>query len=172
MSSNSQPPDHIPPSSRPSSKRVVILAILGGVILFSIVLAVVGTLLLSTVGSLAYDSTASPTASISLTPTVWATFTHLPGDIYFLYQTQTAAAPTYPPIRWRTNTPITPTPLYTLTAAALASTKSSCLLAYPDFCVSPLQRVGCPNLPFHNFTVLAPDPYGYDPDHDGIGCEQ
>jgi len=114
----------------------------------------------------------SPTSSISLTPTVRATFTHLPGDIYFLYQTQTAAAPTYPPIRWRTNTPITPTPLYTLTAAALASTKSSCLLAYPDFCVSPLQRVGCPNLPFHNFTVLTPDPYGYDPDHDGIGCER
>jgi hypothetical protein len=119
-------------------------------------------------------ASSSPTASVSSTPTVRATFTHLPGDLYFLYQTQTAAPPTYPPVRWETSTPTTPTPMYTLTAITLALTKSSCQLAYPDFCVSPNVRLGCSThaeFGRRNFTVLAPDPYGYDKDGDGIGCE-
>ncbi len=117
---------------------------------------------------------ASPTSSISSTPTARATFTHLPGDIYFLHQTQTAAPSAYPTIGWRTGTPITPTPQYTLTAIALAVTKSACVLAYPDFCISPTVRPGCTalrELGKGDFTVLAPDPYGYDKDGDGIGCE-
>lgn len=121
-----------------------------------------------------FDPTLSPTSSITLTPTIRATFTHLPGDIYFLYQTQTAAPSTYPLIHWQTSTPTTPTPIYTLTAIALASTKSVCLLAYPDFCISPDIRLGCTALRGQgkqDFTVLPPDPYGYDKDGDGIGCE-
>jgi hypothetical protein len=116
----------------------------------------------------------SPTGSISSTPTVRATFTHLPGDIYFLYQTETAAPPTSPPIRWETETLKTSTPLYTQTAIVIAVTASSCLLAYPDFCVSPNVRLGCTALRDRlkqDFTVLPPDPYGYDKDGDGIGCE-
>jgi hypothetical protein len=116
-------------------------------------------------------SSPSPTSSIFVAPTIQATFTPLPGDIYFLYQTQTAAPPTYPPIRWQTKTPTTPTPLYTLTARVIAVTKSSCLLAYPDFCISPDKRVGCEALGKYDFTVLTPDPYNYDKDNDGLGCD-
>jgi len=119
--------------------------------------------------------TLSPTGTIPAPPTIQATFTHLPGDIYFLYQTQTAAPTPYPPIRWRTTEALkTSTPQYTLTAIVVAVTKSVCLLAYPDFCISPHVRLGCPdlaNLGEHDFTVLKPDPYGYDKDGNGIGCE-
>ena len=116
----------------------------------------------------------SPTSSISLTPTLRATFTHLPGDIYFLYQTQTAAPTDYPPIRLATPEALTTiTPFYTLTALVIELTKSSCLLAYPDFCISPNKRPGCEalaDLGKDNFTVLTPDPYDYDKDGDSIGC--
>jgi hypothetical protein len=118
----------------------------------------------------------SPTGSISATPTIRATFTHLPGDVYFHYQTETAAPTAYPTIHWETPEALmTITPFYTLTAIALAVTESSCLLAYPDFCISPNVRLGCialRRLGKHDFTVLAPDPYGYDKDNDGIGCDK
>ncbi len=118
--------------------------------------------------------TLSPTASFSLTPTFRTTFTELPGDMYFLYQTLTAAPSAYSPIRWVTTAPATATPQYTLTAIELAPTAGACVLAYPDFCVSPNIRLGCTALRDtgkHDFTVLPPDPYGYDKDGDGIGCE-
>ena len=119
--------------------------------------------------------TVSPTASKSATPVFQATFTQLPGDIYFLYQTQTAAPTKYPRILWQpTEGYQTATPQYTLTALVIQTTKTLCLLAYPDFCVSPDVRLGCTallNLGKHDFTVLAPDPYGYDKDGDGIGCD-
>jgi hypothetical protein len=50
----------------------------------------------------------------------------------------------------------------------------ACDLAYPDFCIPPVAEVGdldCPDLSFANFTVLDPDPHGFDTDLDGIGCE-
>jgi hypothetical protein len=114
---------------------------------------------------------ATVTATTTLTPTLGPTFTHLPGDLYFLYQTQTAAPTKYPTIGWETSTPTTPTPMYTLTAVALALTKSKCVLAYPDFCVSATLRLNCLKLGRHDFKVLPPDPYGYDVDGNGIGCE-
>jgi hypothetical protein len=116
-----------------------------------------------------------PVGSMSLTPSVRATFTHLPGDVYFLHQTETAAPTAYSPGRWHTaETLKTITPFYPLTATVIALTQSRCLLAYPDFCVSPNVRLGCwdlANYGYHDFTVLLPDPYGYDKDGDGIGCD-
>lgn len=112
---------------------------------------------------------------MSVTPSVRATFTQLPGDVYFLHQTETAAPTAYPPGRWQTADMLkTATPQYGLTATVIALTKSVCLLAYPDFCVSPNIRLGCGDLAnygYHDFTVLPPDPYGYDKDGNGIGCE-
>jgi hypothetical protein len=117
----------------------------------------------------------SPTSSISATSIVRATFTHLPGDLYFLHQTETAAPTPYPLVRWETPDLFkTLTPQYGLTETVIAVTKVSCLLAYPDFCISPNVRLGCTELRDkgkYDFTALAPDPYGYDKDGDGIGCE-
>jgi hypothetical protein len=117
---------------------------------------------------------ASPTGSVSSTPTARPTFTHLPGDMYFLYQTQTAAPTAYSTFVLQTDTP---TPLRTLTsivAASATASASACMAAYPDFCISPNVRRGCTALREigkGDFTVRAPDPYGYDKDGDGIGCE-
>jgi hypothetical protein len=49
---------------------------------------------------------------------------------------------------------------------------SMCDSSYPDFCVIPdSARLRCTDLPFRNFTVLAPDTHGLDSDGDGLGCE-
>jgi hypothetical protein len=119
--------------------------------------------------------TLSPTNFVSATPIIRATFTHLPGDLYFLYQTETAAPTPFSTIVWQTpNVFTTLTPQYGLTETVIAVTKVVCVLAYPDFCISPNVRLGCTLLldkGKHDFTVLPPDPYGYDKDGDGIGCE-
>ncbi|MGC1375807.1 MAG: hypothetical protein WA821_06280 [Anaerolineales bacterium] len=114
-------------------------------------------------------------ASSPATPIARATFTHLPGDVYFLHQTETAAPTAYHPGGWQTGEALqTITPFYGLTATVIALTQYTCLLAYPDFCISPNVRLGCTALRdrgHHDFTVLPPDPYGYDKDGDGIGCD-
>ncbi len=48
-----------------------------------------------------------------------------------------------------------------------------CDPAYPDFCIAPPPpNLNCADVaPNVNFTVLAPDPHGFDVDGDGIGCE-
>jgi len=119
--------------------------------------------------------TASPTPSVTLTPTIRVTFTHLPGDLYFVYQTQTAAPTIYSRLGWNTAEVYkTMTPQYDLTQAALVVTSYTCLLAYPDFCVLPDIRIGCTQLLYqgkHDFTVYTPDPFEYDKDGNGIGCE-
>lgn len=49
---------------------------------------------------------------------------------------------------------------------------SGCDPAYPDFCIPPPPaEVDCADLPEEDFTVLAPDPHGFDADGNGIGCE-
>lgn len=50
--------------------------------------------------------------------------------------------------------------------------KSSCNPAYPDVCIIYDQT--CKELKaqgISNFKVLPPDPFGFDKDNDGIGCE-
>lgn len=48
-----------------------------------------------------------------------------------------------------------------------------CDAAYPDFCIpvgSP--DLDCGEISQRNFTVLQPDPHGFDRDKDGVGCER
>ncbi len=159
------PPNKVPAKS--SYKHAAVLFALCSIAFFTACQLIVG--------NSPKNISSSPTSSISLTPTIWATFTHLPGDIYFLYQTQTAAPTQFPTVRLESTNPLkTLTPQYGLTETVIAVTESTCLLAYPDFCVSPNVRLGCGALldkGLHDFTVKAPDPYGYDRDDDGIGCE-
>lgn len=92
--------------------------------------------------------------------------------------TQTAAAiPTNTPLPTPTLAP-TETPLPTQTATPIptntpfltATLPPNCLAAYPRFCIEPGVRKSCEQLP-SNFPVLPPDPFGYDGDGDGLGCE-
>jgi hypothetical protein len=49
---------------------------------------------------------------------------------------------------------------------------SACDSSYPDFCVTTYSaNLTCTDIPYRNFTVLAPDTYGLDSDGDGLGCE-
>lgn len=47
-----------------------------------------------------------------------------------------------------------------------------CNPAYPDLCLAPqAPDLDCDDLPTVNVRVEEPDPYGFDADGDGIGCE-
>lgn len=101
----------------------------------------------------------SPTS----TPTSTATFTPLPTF---------TTTPTSISLPTETFLPtLTSTPLPTRTPYITATLPANCIQAYPDFCIpigSP--RKLCNQMP-SNFTVLPPDPLGYDGDGDGLGCE-
>jgi hypothetical protein len=48
----------------------------------------------------------------------------------------------------------------------------NCDAAYPTVCIpSPPPDLDCADIPYSNFTVLAPDPHHFDGDGDGVGCE-
>jgi Bacterial SH3 domain len=48
-----------------------------------------------------------------------------------------------------------------------------CDPAYPDFCLERSDpAVKCSDIPYRNFLVLPPDPRGFDPDGDSVGCPQ
>lgn len=55
---------------------------------------------------------------------------------------------------------------------------SVCLPDYPTMCLSSaLQKITCQELrvgdtPYRNFEVLMPDSLGFDPDGNGVGCEE
>lgn len=62
--------------------------------------------------------------------------------------------------------PPTPTPKPT------ATPRPNCDPAYPTVCIAPPPPdLDCPQVPYTNFKVLAPDPHDFDGNHDGIGCE-
>jgi cytoskeletal protein RodZ len=131
----------------------------------------------------------SPQASASLSPSTTPTptrrpsLTPLPGqEAHFPTQTvlaltQTVAAgysPTPPSL-----TPTKPHPTYTpgptseptrvkVTFAA-HTPGSACNPAYPTLCLT--YRVTCQQIGISNFPVLPPDPFGYDKDGDGKGCD-
>ena len=47
-----------------------------------------------------------------------------------------------------------------------------CDPSYPDFCIPPYPPdLDCADVTGKCFTVLGPDPHGFDGDNDGIGCE-
>ena len=46
-----------------------------------------------------------------------------------------------------------------------------CAPSYPDVCIPlPPPSLTCNDIPYRKFTVLPPDPYGFDDDEDGVGC--
>lgn len=60
------------------------------------------------------------------------------------------------------SSPDTPTPI----------SQSDCHPAYPDVCIAPPPPdLDCGEIQFRRFTVLQPDPHGFDRDRDGVGCE-
>ena len=59
-------------------------------------------------------------------------------------------------------------------AAEPAPSSDACDPSYPDVCMPPAWSTGdlnCGDIPYRRFTVLPPDPHGFDGDFDGIGCE-
>jgi hypothetical protein len=75
------------------------------------------------------------------------------------------AVPT--PVPTAVPTPV-PTPVPTV-----APPVANCDPAYPTVCIPPPPPdLDCGEISFRNFTVLPPDPHGFDGnDNDGIGCE-
>lgn len=60
------------------------------------------------------------------------------------------------------------------TAPAPPPTKPSrnCDPSYPDFCIPPPPPdLDCADVNGNDFTVLPPDPHGFDREGDGLGCE-
>jgi micrococcal nuclease len=47
-----------------------------------------------------------------------------------------------------------------------------CDPSYLDLCIPPGSAdLNCDDIGVNNFTVLPPDPHGFDNDGDGVGCE-
>jgi hypothetical protein len=72
--------------------------------------------------------------------------------------------------------PLPPPTTTTTTTVAPATTTttlpSNCHPSYPTVCIPPPPPdLNCTNITFRRFTVLPPDPHGFDTDNDGIGCE-
>jgi hypothetical protein len=52
-------------------------------------------------------------------------------------------------------------------------TGAGCASSYPERCIPPPPpRLTCQDIGLSNFLVLPPDPHHFDPDQDGIGCEE
>lgn len=59
------------------------------------------------------------------------------------------------------------------TGESLTNVDTDCDPSYPDFCIpSYPPDLDCPDIASKRFTVLSPDPHGFDGyDNDGVGCE-
>ncbi len=63
-------------------------------------------------------------------------------------------------------------PTITPIPTSVSAASSNCDPSYPDVCIpSPPPDLNCGDIPYKRFTVLPPDPHGFDRDKDGIGCE-
>ncbi len=50
--------------------------------------------------------------------------------------------------------------------------QANCSPSYPGVCIPPYPPdLNCGDITFRRFTVLPPDPHGFDGDSDGVGCE-
>ena len=72
----------------------------------------------------------------------------------------------YDGIGCETYSPPEPTP------PPVESTMVDCDPSYPDFCIASYPPdLDCGDISQKRFTVLQPDPHGFDGNKDGIGCE-
>lgn len=56
--------------------------------------------------------------------------------------------------------------------AQAAAPTAGCDPSYPDVCIPPFPPdLDCGQIGARRFTVLPPDPHGFDGDGDGVGCE-
>lgn len=90
--------------------------------------------------------------------------------------TTTAATTTVPPTTTTQQPSNTTTqPAVTTTTVATTTTttaQGNCHPSYPDFCIPPPPPdLNCGDIGAKNFTVLSPDPHGFDGNNDGVGCE-
>ncbi|MEK6256366.1 MAG: thermonuclease family protein [Chloroflexota bacterium] len=69
--------------------------------------------------------------------------------------------------------PPPPLPQPTSKQATPQPTQSgNCHPSYPTVCIPPPPPdLNCKDIPYRRFTVLKPDPHGFDGDNDGVGCE-
>ena len=57
-------------------------------------------------------------------------------------------------------------------STGLPGSAKDCDPSYPDFCIlPPPPDLDCSDVSEKKFTVLQPDPHGFDGDRDGLGCE-
>ena len=74
------------------------------------------------------------------------------------------------------NPTATPTPAPASKPQAAPAPAGNCDPSYPDFCIPPVPPdLDCTSPQIagrKNFTVLRPDPHGFDADRDGVGCER
>ena len=67
-------------------------------------------------------------------------------------------------------TSATPTTTVPVTIQPLVS--GTCDASYPDVCIPPAPPdLDCGDVSYRRFTVLPPDPHGFDGDQNGVGCE-
>ena len=78
-----------------------------------------------------------------------------------------------PAVLWQLAPTATPTPTPQPTATPTATRPANCHPSYPTVCIPPSPPdLDCPQIPYTNFTVLPPDPHGFDGNNNGIGCEE
>jgi micrococcal nuclease len=71
-----------------------------------------------------------------------------------------------------TPTPVPPPPAPPTPEPQPQPPVSNCDPSYPGICIPPPPPdLDCGDIGYRRFTVLPPDPHGFDRDHDGIGCE-
>jgi micrococcal nuclease len=65
-----------------------------------------------------------------------------------------------------------PTPGAFIAPVTGEETATNCDPSYPGVCIPPAPPdLDCKDVPYKRFTVLPPDPHGFDRDGDGVGCE-
>jgi hypothetical protein len=58
-----------------------------------------------------------------------------------------------------------------LNVPGMVTDRANCDKSYPDVCISPPPPyLSCDELSVSRFKVFGDDPHGFDPDHDGLGC--
>jgi len=68
--------------------------------------------------------------------------------------------------------PPPPTTSTSTTSTTSTTLPPICDPSYPDFCIPPPPPdLNCGDIAQKNFTVLQPDPHGFDGNKDGVGCE-
>lgn len=100
----------------------------------------------------------------------WLPYTQTAAAMPTITETATTTpTETFTPLPSETSTLI---PTATIYVVPVQPTQANCIAAYPGVCIQPGPRKSCDQLGYHNFTVLPPDPLGYDGDGDGVGCER